>query len=83
MVSEPDRVEVDQVSQCRHCQASPDQVAVESMEKRLVFDIPPVKTEVTEYQADKNVANNLERAQRRTFSQGLRKQWGMGRNSRR
>jgi transposase len=52
MVSEPDRVEVYRVSRCRHCQASLDQVALESVEKRQIFDIPPMKMEVTEYQAD-------------------------------
>lgn len=52
MVSEPDRVEVYRVSRCRHCQTSLDQVDSESMEKRQIFDIPPVKMEVTEYQAD-------------------------------
>ena len=51
-VSHPDRVEVHRVRHCRHCRASLEGKDVERVEKRQVFDLPPVKIEVTEHQAE-------------------------------
>ena len=51
-VSQPDRVIVKRVLQCKHCQASLEGIAAQTVEKRQVFDLPPVRVEVSEYQAE-------------------------------
>jgi transposase len=51
-VSHPDRVEVHGVQRCKHCQASLEGIAVEATETRQVFELPPVRIEVTEHQAE-------------------------------
>jgi transposase len=51
-VSHPDRVAVHRVQRCNHCQTSLEGVPVDAVEKRQVFDLPPVHIEVTEYQAE-------------------------------
>ena len=51
-VSHPDQVQVHRVQRCKHCQASLEGIAVEAVEKRQVFDLPPVRIEVTEHQAE-------------------------------
>ncbi len=51
-VERPHHTRVYPVRTCRHCQASLDGVAVQGHEKRQVFDVPPVRIEVTEHQAE-------------------------------
>jgi len=51
-VTEPDHKEVHTVCTCAECAADLRDVAVEAVECRQVFDIPPVLIEVTEHQAE-------------------------------
>jgi transposase len=51
-VAKPDRVEIHVVRDCHHCQASLKGAEVQGYEKRQVFEVPPVKLEVTEHQAE-------------------------------
>jgi len=51
-VANPEHVQVHRVKRCQHCRASLEEVAVQGYEKRQMFDIPPVKVEVTEHQAE-------------------------------
>lgn len=52
MVAEPDRIERHGVSACPHCQTNLAVVESSGYEKRQVFDIPPLRLEVTEHQAE-------------------------------
>ena len=50
MVEQPDHVQVHQVSRCPHCATDLQSVERCEVERRQVFDIPPVRVEVTEHQ---------------------------------
>ena len=52
MVERPNHVEVHPASQCPHCATNLESVERCGVEKRQVFDIPPVRIEVTEHQAE-------------------------------
>jgi len=51
-VTNPEHVQLHRVQRCQHCQADLEKVEAQSYAKRQVFDLPPVKVEVTEHQAE-------------------------------
>ena len=51
-VEHPQHTQVHRIIQCAHCRAPLDEVAPSGQEKRQVFDLPPVRVEVTEHQAE-------------------------------
>jgi len=71
MATNPDRVEIHRIHQCRHCRASLEATASPMEERRQVFDIPPVKLEVTEHRAEIKVCPHCGTRNKADFPQGV------------
>ncbi len=52
LVEQADQVEVQGVAICPHCSQGLEQVAARGYERRQVFDVPPVRLEVTEHRVE-------------------------------
>jgi transposase len=51
-VEKPDHIVVHKAERCQNCQLSLQAVAAQDYDKRQVFDLPPLRFEVTEHQAE-------------------------------
>ena len=70
-VSHPDRVIRHEVSRCRRCFRSLAERPADSIERRQIFDIPPLKVEVTEHQSELKVCPGCGTANRAEFPEGV------------
>ena len=70
-VTTPDHVQIHRVKRCRHCQANLEEAEVQECERRQVFDVPPVKVEVTEHQAEIKICPECHQATVGAFPVGV------------
>lgn len=71
MVESPDYTVIHTVSECSSCGRSLERVATTDHERRQVFDLPPVKVEVTEHRAERKTCPRCSSLNRASFPEGV------------
>jgi transposase len=79
MVAEPDHLMRHPLESCPHCAANLQDIKPVGIEKRQVFDLPPVKIEVTEHQVERKQCPNCGREVKGCFPDEVRQpvQYGL------
>lgn len=70
-VQQPDHIEVHQVRQCLYCHAGLEEVEASSYEKRQIFDVPQVRIEITEHQAEIKCCPQCGEVNKAAFPEGI------------
>lgn len=70
-VAVPDEVIVHRVDRCPHCQHNLEEVAAEGVSKRQVFELPPLRLEVREHQAEHKRCPRCQAAVKAAFPEGV------------
>lgn len=71
MVKEPDRIEIHPVKYCHYCNGSLENEVASSCEKRQVYDVPVVRMEVTEHQAEIKRCQQCGKVSKGDFPEGV------------
>jgi len=72
MVAVPDKLIVHPVEICSQCQADLSSLSAVSVVKRQVFDMPPMRLEVTEHQAEVKICPCCEQRNRAAFPEDVK-----------
>ena len=71
MAAHPDAIVVHTLAACPHCQHDVSQTQVERKVKRQVFDMPPIRLQVTEHQVEAKVCPCCGQRSRAAFPAGV------------
>ena len=74
MVDNPDSIRVHRVSTCSKCSRSLEDVLPTGYRKRQVFDLPPIKVEVTEHRAEEKICPHCGQLNEASFPGGINQQ---------